>query len=520
MKGQTSRRSPCARAATGMLLCGLLAGAFVATAQAQAKPEGEMRWALYVTVAPAWLDPGENLGFITPFWIQYALHDALVKPMPGNIMTPSLAESWTLSPDQRVYEFKLRQGLKFHNGDPFTAEDVKFSFQRAKSSRILKEKVREIEIVDPHRVRFHLNEPFPDFMAFYGTLATASSWVVPKKYIEKVGDDGFRKQPVGLGPYKFVSNTPGIELVMEANESYWRKMPSVKRLVFKSVPEPTTRAAMLKKGEVDVAYQLDAPTALEVKRDPNLKLAFSGAIGIHFLEFFDQWDPKSPWHDRRVRLAASYAIDRRSLNEAETLGASRLTGAMVPRKFEFALALEPHPYDPVKARQLLAEAGFPNGFDAGDFYPYPPYFSMGEAVAANLSTVGIKTKIHSMERAAFQTAWLSKKLKGLCVCIHAPYGNAASRMAEFVPGDGAFSRGVDPDVDTLFKQQAKETDRKKREAMLHQIQHLLYERVRFAPIWEYIWPSGIGARVGDPAFLKIDPYPWSAPLEDVSLRKK
>jgi len=520
MKGQTSRRSPCAWAATGMLLCGLLAGAFVATAQAQAKPEGEMRWALYVTVAPAWLDPGENLGFITPFWIQYALHDALVKPMPGNIMTPSLAESWTLSPDQRVYEFKLRQGLKFHNGDPFTAEDVKFSFQRAKSSRILKERVREIEVVDPHRVRFHLNEPFPDFMAFYGTLATASSWVVPKKYIEKVGDDGFRKQPVGLGPYKFVSNTPGIELVMEANESYWRKMPSVKRLVFKSVPEPTTRAAMLKKGEVDVAYQLDAPTALEVKRDPNLKLAFSGAIGIHFLEFFDQWDPKSPWHDRRVRLAASYAIDRRSLNEAETLGASRLTGAMVPRKFEFALALEPHPYDPVKARQLLAEAGFPNGFDAGDFYPYPPYFSMGEAVAANLSTVGVKTKIHSMERAAFQTAWLSKKLKGLCVCIHAPYGNAASRMAEFVPGDGAFSRGVDPDVDALFKQQAKETDRKKREAMLHQIQHLLYERVRFAPIWEYIWPSGIGARVGDPAFLKIDPYPWSAPLEDVSLRKK
>ena len=357
-------------------------------------------------------------------------------------------------------------------------------------------------------------------MAFYGTLASGAGWIAPKKYIERVGDDGFKKAPIGLGPYKFVSNTPGIELVMEANESYWRKMPSVKRLVFKSVPEPTTRAAMLKKGEVDVAYQLDAPTALEVKRDPNLKLAFYGAIGIHFLEFFDQWDPKSPWHDRRVRLAVSYAIDRRSLNEAETLGASRLTGAMVPRKFEFALALEPHPYDPVKARQLLAEAGFPNGFDAGDFYPYPPYFSMGEAVAANLSTVGIKTKIHSMERAAFQTAWLSKKLKGLCVCIHAPYGNAASRMAEFVPGDGAFSRGVDPDVDTLFKQQAKETDRKKREAMLHQIQHLLYERVRFAPIWEYIWPSGVGPRVEEPALMLINPYPWSAPLEEVRLKKR
>jgi peptide/nickel transport system substrate-binding protein len=280
MNNERSLTRGFARAVIGVTLCALLAGGLVGVVEAQQpKPEGEMRWALYVTVAPAWLDPGEVLGFITPFWIQYALHDALVKPMPGNIMTPSLAESWTLSPDQRTYEFKLRQGVKFHNGDPFTAEDVKFSFQRAKSSRVLKEKVRDVEIVDSHRIRFHLHEPFPDFMAFYGTLATASSWIVPKKYVEKVGDDGFKKQPVGLGPYKFVSNTPGIEIVMEANESYWRKMPSVKRLVFKSVPEATTRAAMLKKGEVDVAYLLDAPTALELKRDPNLKLAFSGTRG-------------------------------------------------------------------------------------------------------------------------------------------------------------------------------------------------------------------------------------------------
>src|SRR5438128_4299174 len=215
----------------GMLLSLLLAGGLSNPAAAQTEPEGEMRFALYVTLAPVWFDPAEVVGVLTPFWVLYALHDALVKPMPGKMLAPSLAESWTVSPDQRVYEFKLREGVKFHNGDPFTAEDVKFSFQRAKSSRILKEKVREVEIVDSHRVRFHLNEPFPDFMAFYGTLATASSWVVPKKYIEKVGDDGFRKQPVGLGPYKFVSHTPGIKLIMEAYEGYWRKTPSVKRLV-------------------------------------------------------------------------------------------------------------------------------------------------------------------------------------------------------------------------------------------------------------------------------------------------
>src|SRR5438552_18537148 len=271
---------------------------------AQTKPEGEMRWAIYVTLAPQWFDPAEVMGQITPFWVLYAMHDALVKPMPGNLMTPSLAESWTVSPDQRVYEFKLREGLKFHNGDPFTAEDVKFSFHRTKGAKILQDKVREVTIVDPYRVRFQLHEPFPDFMTYYGTFATGAGWIVPKKYFEQVGPDGFKKHPIGLGPYKFVSNTPGIELVMEANESYWRKVPSVKRLVYKSVPEATTRMAMLKRGEVDLAYLLDAPQAQDVKRDPNLKLAFSGGIGTFYVDFLDQWDPKSHWHDRRLRLAA------------------------------------------------------------------------------------------------------------------------------------------------------------------------------------------------------------------------
>src|SRR5437773_2192519 len=263
------------------------------------KPEGEMRWALYVTLSPVWFDPGEFQG-LTAFWVLYAIHDALVKPMPGNHLTPSLAESWTASADQRVYEFKLREGLRFHNGDPFTAEDVKFSFHRTKGAKILQDKVREVTIVDPYRVRFQLHEPFPDFMTYYGTFATGAGWIVPKKYFEQVGPDGFKKHPIGLGPYKFVSNTPGIELVMEANESYWRKVRSVKRLVYKSVPEPTTRMAMLKRGEVDSAYLLDAPQAQDVKSDPNLKLAFSGGIGTFYVDFLDQWDPKSPWHDRRV----------------------------------------------------------------------------------------------------------------------------------------------------------------------------------------------------------------------------
>jgi peptide/nickel transport system substrate-binding protein len=514
----TTRRS--IALAVVLVLATLITAGAPPDARAQAKPEGEMRWALYVTLSPQWFDPAEVIGVLTPFWVMYALHDALVKPMPGKMLAPSLAESWTVSPDQRVYEFKLREGLTFHNGDPFTSEDVKFSFERAKGAKLLQARVREVVLVDRYRVRFQLAEPWPDFMTFYGTLATSAAWIAPKKYMEQVGVEGFKKHPIGLGPYKFVSHTPGVELVMEAHEGYWRKMPSVKRLVYKSVLEATTRLAMLKRGEVDVAYLLDAPMAEDVKKDPSLKLAFSGAIGTFYLDFLEQWDPKSPWADRRVRLAASHAVDRKALNEAENLGASRLTGNIVPRPFEFAVALEPHAYDPAKARKLLAEAGYPNGFDAGDVHPWPPYFSVGEAVAANLAAVGIRSRIRTMERAAFYSALASKKLKGVCVCINAVYGNAASRLSQTVPGDGAFAYGAYPDIEALYRQQATELDRKKRAELLRQIQTLLHERVRFAPIYDYIWPSGIGPRVEEPALMLIDPYPWSAPLEEVRLKKR
>jgi peptide/nickel transport system substrate-binding protein len=505
---------------TAALLGGvLLAGLGATDARAQAKPEGEMRWALYVTLSPSWFDPGEVSGQLTPFWVLYALHDALVKPMPGNLMSPSLAESWTVSQDQKAYEFKLREGLKFHNGDPFTADDVKFSFYRAKGSKMLHERVKDVEIVSPSRVRFVLHQPWPDFMTFYGTIVSGAGWIVPKKYVERVGDDGFKKAPVGLGPYRFVSHQPGIELVMEANESYWRKVPSVKRLVFKSVPESNTRLAMLKRGEVDIAYLLEVPQAQEVKRDPNLRLAFSGGIATFFLDFLDQWDPKSPWHDRRVRLAANYAIDRQALSEAETLGASKPAGNHVPPTFEFALKIDPYPYDPARAKKLLAEAGYPNGFDAGELHQLPPYFSLGEAIVGYFQAVGIRMKMRPMERAAYIALIASKKARGVCVCTSALYGNAASRMSEVIPSDGAYAYGGYPDIDDLYRKQAVETDRKKREAMLHQIQRLVYERVRYGPIFDYIWPSAIGPRVAEPALLLINPYPWSAPLEEVRLKK-
>jgi len=150
----------------------------------------------------------------------------------------------------------------------------------------------------------------------------------------------------------------------------------------------------------------------------------------------------------------------------------------------------------------------------------PPFHSRGEAVMNYYGAIGMKFRMRPMERAAFFSAWAAKKLKGVCVCGTAIYGNAASRMSEHVPSTGAYAYGSYPDIDALYKEQALVTDRRQREAMLHQIQQLLHERVRFAPIWEYIWPSGIGPRVEEPALMLINPYPWSAPLEEVRLKKR
>jgi len=368
---------------------------------AVAAPEGTLTWGLHVTLASKWLDPSDTEAFINPFMVLYAIHDAVVKPMPAGDNTPSLAESWTVSKDALTYEFVLRKGVKFHNGDPVTAEDVKFSFDRYRgaAAKLLKERVREVQVVDAGRIRFHLKEPWPDFMTFYGTSATGAAWVVPKKYVEKVGDDGFLKAPIGAGPYRVVSFQPGVSLVMEAFEGYWRKTPSVKRLVFRSMSDETTRAAALKAGDVDIVYLLSGPTAQEIKRTPGLRLVAAKPPGVPYLDLPEQWDPKSPWHDRRVRLAASHAIDREGVNQAETLGLSRPTGALIPRVLEFSRVYEPPPYDPALAKKLLGEAGYPSGFDAGDLTPFPPFFSMGEALVTYLQSVGIRTRLAREEAA-------------------------------------------------------------------------------------------------------------------------
>ena len=503
----------------GLLLVTAVVLGATASHAAGPAPSGRVVIAWHVTISPAWFDPSTAPPQITPFGMLYAIHDALVRPYPGQKMGPSLAESWEESEDGLTYEFKLRPGLKFHNGDTVTTEDVKFSFERYQGSgaQTLKDHVREVEIVDPLVVRFHLKEPWPDFMTFYGTTATAAGIVVPKNYLTQVGDDGFKQHPIGAGPYKYVSSKPGVEVVLEADPRYWRRVPSVKTLVMRSVPDATTRALTLKTGEADIAYALDGVDAEGIKNDPSLKVVATKHASIFWLEFTEQWDPKSPWHDKRLRLAVNYALDRQQINEAGCLGFCPPAGVIVPRVMDFALQAEPIPYDPRKANQLLAEAGYPNGFAAGEFTAIPGFPTVAEAVMNYLNAAGIRVRLRQMERAAFYADWQAKKLRGLFMTGAGNSGNAASRVEAFIQSKGAYAYGGYPDIDELFKQQAGERDRNKREALLYKIQQLTIDRVMYAPVMDLRALMGIGPRVTKHTITDV----WMSPFpsyEDIEIK--
>ncbi len=512
-KAELTRREVLALSALGVL-AGTRGIAFAAA------PRGQLTWGVHTTLAPTWFDPAETPGFITPYMILYALHDATVKPMPGQPMAPSLAESWSASEDGITYDFILRKGTTFHNGDPVTAEDVKFSFERYRGSSkdLLKDRMAAIEIADPQHVRFKLKAPWPDFMTFYAT-ATGASWAVPKKYVEKVGEDGFKKAPIGAGPYKFVSSTPGIDIVFEAFDQYWRKTPSVKRLVFKMIPDDTTRLAALKAGEVDIVYSIRGELGEELRRTPGLTLKPAVVQAPFYVYFPDQWEPKSPWHDERVRRAASLAIDRQGINDAITLGYSKITGSTIPETFDFYWQPPLPVYDPAKAKQLLAEAGFPSGFDAGEFYCDGSYSTVAEAILDNFVAAGIRCQLRPLERAAFFDAYSHKKLKNILLSGSGAFGNAATRLEAFLVKGGIYTYGSYPDIDALFPQQAAELDRKKRAAILDKMQQLLAERTIYAPIWQLGFLNGVGPRVGESGFGLMPGFAYTAPYEDITIRE-
>ena len=343
--------------------------------------------------------------------------------------------------------------------------------------------------------------------------------MVPKKYLEQVGDDGFKRAPIGAGPYKFVSFKPGIELTMEAFDGYWRKTPSIKRIVLRSVPDESTRLAQLKTGEVDGIYWISGQLADDLQRTPGTETrgqphrvamaVFPRAVGPEIAVArsagaagrqsrarppeHQPGDPARPCDPARQRVRA---------------GAFRILSGK-PRR---------SPFDPAKAKQLLAEAGHPNGLDAGPLYCDAAFSNVGEAIVNSLREVGIRANLRPIERAAFYKSFSEKKYNGLIMGGSASFGNAATRLEAFAVKGGVYAYGSYPDIDALFQKQAVELDHAKREALLYQMQQLVQEKVIAAPIWHLAALSGVGPRVGKSTLGTMGGYPWTSPYEDVTLK--
>jgi peptide/nickel transport system substrate-binding protein len=294
-------------------------------------------------------------------------------------------------------------------------------------------------------------------------------------------------------------------------------VPNIKRIVFKVIPDEATRLAALKRGEVDLACSIRGELAAEVEHTPGLFLKPTAA-GAFWLYFPGQWDPKSPWHDERVRLAAKLAIDRKTINQALTLGHSLVTGSIIPESFDFYWAPPPPAYDPTRAKQLLADAGYPNGFDAGFYTCDASYSNLAEAVLNHLGAVGIRAKLRPMERAAFIKGYAEKKYGDIIQAASGAFGNAATRLEAFVVKGGTYAYGSYPDIDALFPLQAKEMNSEKRKGILHSMQRLVDQKTMYVPIWQLAFLSAVGPRVGDLGFGAIKGYVYPGPYEDMTLK--
>ena len=249
---------------------------------AGANGKGKITLAWHAGLASRWLDPQEHDGTATPDNFFTALHDALIKNQ-GTVLYDhlALAERFAVAADAKSATFTLRKGTKFHNGDPVTPQDVKFSYENYRGAKadVFKRRTERVEIVDDRTIRFVFKEPFLDFAILFGTANVAGpGWVVPEKYYKQVGADGFKQKPIGAGPFKLVRHEPGVKVEMEAFEGYYRPVHA-KQLVMTAVPEAATRVAMLERGEADIIYnvpgELIAKVGKAARGDPG-----AGAIGL------------------------------------------------------------------------------------------------------------------------------------------------------------------------------------------------------------------------------------------------
>jgi peptide/nickel transport system substrate-binding protein len=420
---------------------------------------------------PSSLDPSLAFGAASQVtvenWGEYLLYRA-----PSGKLGPGLASSWKMSLDGKEIDFILRKGVKFHSGDLLTAKDVVFSFERAREKN---------STVKTRRFKIHFKAPdvtfIPNRCAFV---------IVSKSYYDRVSEDKFVKEPVGTGPYKVVGHMPGEYVDIERFEDYWGEKPSVKEARFLFVAEETTRSAKLKAGEVDLLTGCPYPSVKDIEKTPGLKTLKLATNHPSPSILFSTRNPNTPWHDRRVRLAMAYAIDCDAIIKNVLQGIPNRYAFLAPYELGYDPAVKPYPYDPKKAKELLAEAGYPKGFEFKLYWIITGYAPMmrevAEAIASYFEAVGIRTKLVAQEYSAWYATFRASKGPEAEYVAYWLGGRAGSvepayNLDLFFGSEGGFSIYSNPELDKIIAQTKATVDNTKRGELIKKAVKIIQEEV-------------------------------------------
>ena len=449
---------------------------------------------------PVNLDAAQVTDFNSTRVIRRITESLVAFPDDSAALVPGLAESWTVSSDGLRYTFKLRRGVKFHDGTPFDAEAVKFSFERQINPDHPANKlgkypfagfnfgtIKAVEVVDAHTVQFVMKEPRASFLTI---LAGAAAAIVSPTAVTKWGAD-YPSHPVGTGPFRFVSWERGQRIVLEKNPAYWRFPVKVERVVFRPIVEDQARLTELLTGNLDLAVNLPPDFIAQLESHPKVTVLRGQGAHVWYLGINNQ---KKPFDDPRVRLALNYAVDKEAIVRDVLKGTGLVSaGPVLPGTWGAEAALKPFPYDPARAKKLLAEAGLGGGFSttlwvpesgSGMQSPVP----MATVIQSNLKAVGVNVTLQTMEWGAYLAKLRTKEQELFALSWAA--GNEDPDLVMFpllhssqwTPNGPNRALYRNAKFDDLLQQARLVTDQGKRAALYRQAQRLLLED----PPWIFV----------------------------------
>jgi peptide/nickel transport system substrate-binding protein len=470
------------------VLRNLLVAIFLALTFVYAQPTGELIVSLASDPTSLFLPRAADRTASNAAW---SLYDGLAWIDDNGDIVPALAESWEVSDDGLSYTFKLRQGVKFHNGEDFTAEAVVATWETGKDPKndytdsYLR--VSSVEAVDDYTVRLTSETPNPVFLT-----EVAAGWgIVPPAYIREVGIDEFANNPVGTGPFKFVERISGDRIVMEANPEYWEEgLPKVARLTYRVIPDSATRLAAIQTGEIHIANRLNADEVTTLEGSSEVQVVSYPNDRVYYVGFKNIGNGvDTPIMDAKVRQALNYAVNRQAIIDAIFSGeANLISGFVVASNLGYDDSIQPYPYDPEKAKALLAEAGYAEGFQISMGCPADGYVNINEvclAIQRDLSAVGVEV---DLEFKTTNTFWSEDRYGAVGPMYvdswSSEIGEALPRLqGALIPGN-TYNTWEDPKITELIEKISATVDRDERAKLYGEIQKLMFDDPPFIYLYQ------------------------------------